>query len=68
MERVTAGRLKTIATAEKTITAALAADPPRFAGEPSDEALRRMAEHLAVVRATVERSRPPPRLTQTSAV
>ena len=39
--------------------AALAADPPRFVGEPSDEALRRMAEHLAVVGATVQRSRPP---------
>ena len=41
--------------------------PAGSAGEPSDEALRRMAEHLAVVRATVGRSRPP-RLTQRGAV
>jgi hypothetical protein len=41
-------RLQRIAIAEKATTAVLAADPPGFAGEPSDEALRRLAEHLAV--------------------
>jgi hypothetical protein len=44
--------------AARAIARALDTPPPRFLADLDDEQLRRMAEHLVLVRAQVERGRP----------